>query len=129
MRRCPGCGLGTERRDGCLHMACPDCSTHWCYFCRSVYDSGPDCYAHYCGHGSIDACRAARCTGHRVFTSDYEIELAERPLENEIRRKYGFGDVIDVPEPVLEPAFPNGNNWQARQVAAWDDDDDDIIWE
>jgi hypothetical protein len=31
-RLCPGCGMRTNRIDGCNHMTCP-CGFHWCYIC------------------------------------------------------------------------------------------------
>jgi len=30
---CPNCSTGVERIEGCFHMQCPTCSTHFCYEC------------------------------------------------------------------------------------------------
>ena len=30
---CPNCGSGVERIEGCFHMKCPTCATHFCYEC------------------------------------------------------------------------------------------------
>ena len=30
---CPNCGNGVERSEGCFHMQCPTCGTHFCYEC------------------------------------------------------------------------------------------------
>lgn len=31
---CPKCNVRTERIDGCNHIKCAQCQTHWCYECR-----------------------------------------------------------------------------------------------
>lgn len=36
-RSCPGCGMRTNRTDGCNHMSCP-CGFHWCYICECKWD-------------------------------------------------------------------------------------------
>ncbi|MHA7877890.1 MAG: Rcat domain-containing protein [Bacteroidota bacterium] len=30
---CPHCATLTHRYDGCMHMTCPQCSWHWCWYC------------------------------------------------------------------------------------------------
>jgi hypothetical protein len=30
---CPGCKMGVERTEGCFHMQCQNCQTHFCYEC------------------------------------------------------------------------------------------------
>lgn len=37
IRRCPGCGVATEKTYGCDHITCP-CGTHWCYACGQQSD-------------------------------------------------------------------------------------------
>ncbi|KAG7368094.1 IBR/half ring-finger domain containing protein [Nitzschia inconspicua] len=32
-QRCPNCQTGVERIEGCFHMKCPSCATHFCYEC------------------------------------------------------------------------------------------------
>ena len=32
-QRCPNCLSGVERSEGCFHMKCPTCATHFCYEC------------------------------------------------------------------------------------------------
>ena len=32
-QRCPNCSNGVERIEGCFHMKCPTCATHFCYEC------------------------------------------------------------------------------------------------
>ena len=38
--KCPNCGFGTEKIDGCNHMTCAKCSYGWCWICRGKYRSG-----------------------------------------------------------------------------------------
>ncbi|KAL7941196.1 hypothetical protein V8C42DRAFT_335601 [Trichoderma barbatum] len=37
IRRCPGCGVATEKMYGCDHITCP-CGTHWCFACGKESD-------------------------------------------------------------------------------------------
>ena len=32
-QRCPNCTQAVERIEGCFHMKCPTCATHFCYEC------------------------------------------------------------------------------------------------
>ena len=47
--QCPTCGLGIERTEGCDHMECPSCHTHYCYNCKKPFD-GIAIYNHACFH-------------------------------------------------------------------------------
>jgi hypothetical protein len=38
VKRCPSCGVLTEKTHGCNHMTCP-CGTHFCWICRGVFDA------------------------------------------------------------------------------------------
>lgn len=38
--KCPNCGFGTEKIDGCNHMTCAKCRYEWCWICRGKYYSG-----------------------------------------------------------------------------------------
>ena len=33
-QRCPTCKAAIERSEGCFHMNCTNCGTHFCYECR-----------------------------------------------------------------------------------------------
>lgn len=33
--QCPNCSTGVERIEGCFHMKCPTCATHFCYECSA----------------------------------------------------------------------------------------------
>ena len=35
--KCPKCGFGTEKIDGCNHMTCTKCRHEWCWLCRGNY--------------------------------------------------------------------------------------------
>jgi hypothetical protein len=42
-KRCPGCGVISNREYGCSHMTCPikTCNTHWCWKCgKNKFDNG-----------------------------------------------------------------------------------------
>jgi len=43
---CPGCKTTTSRIDGCNHMKCTDCGTHYCWTC-SIELHPQDPYSHY----------------------------------------------------------------------------------
>lgn len=38
--KCPNCGFGTEKIDGCNHMTCAKCRYDWCWLCRGKYYDG-----------------------------------------------------------------------------------------
>jgi hypothetical protein len=44
---CPGCGVLTEKTDGCDHIECPvsTCGVHWCFFCGKE-STEEDIYGH-----------------------------------------------------------------------------------
>ncbi|KAL7919065.1 hypothetical protein ACQKWADRAFT_330115 [Trichoderma austrokoningii] len=53
VRRCPGCGVATEKTYGCDHITCL-CGVHWCYAC-GVESSEGEIYGHMEEeHGGID---------------------------------------------------------------------------
>ena len=52
-RSCPSCSLRVQRTEGCNHIACPNCSTHWCFVCEVRWTN-----QHY-------ACRDARGNAHQ----------------------------------------------------------------
>ena len=41
-KACPGCGVLTEKVDGCDHITCmmKECGAHWCYFCGEGFPEG-----------------------------------------------------------------------------------------
>ena len=40
VQKCPSCGFGTQKIDGCNHMTCVKCRHNWCWLCRGKYSSG-----------------------------------------------------------------------------------------
>ena len=34
-KKCPHCGIPTEKNQGCDHMCCRQCKKHWCWICES----------------------------------------------------------------------------------------------
>ena len=46
-KKCPNCGMPTEKKDGCNHITCSRCGKHWCYKCGAgPFDIGDQCYRH-----------------------------------------------------------------------------------
>ncbi|MGL5936351.1 MAG: IBR domain-containing protein [Cetobacterium sp.] len=39
------CGVTIERDEGCNHMQCNRCHSHWCWACKSPWHSGQDYYS------------------------------------------------------------------------------------
>lgn len=40
VQKCPNCGFGTQKIDGCNHMTCAKCWYNWCWLCRGRHYSG-----------------------------------------------------------------------------------------
>mmetsp|Transcript_8861 Transcript_8861/g.21648 ORF Transcript_8861/g.21648 Transcript_8861/m.21648 type:complete len:620 (-) Transcript_8861:336-2195(-) len=52
-QRCPNCSAGVERTEGCFHMKCPTCATHFCYECGT--ELFPPYYGtHHCWEETAD---------------------------------------------------------------------------
>jgi len=51
-RKCPGCKIWVEKKEGCDHMQCL-CGVHFCYKCRDVLNAR-DPYFHVCRMGNTD---------------------------------------------------------------------------
>jgi hypothetical protein len=37
---CPACSATVQRADGCNHMTCPTCASHFCYVCGETLEAG-----------------------------------------------------------------------------------------
>lgn len=46
-KTCPGCGVMTERAEGCTHMTCPSCKANWCWVCGQHLTSQAGLGWHY----------------------------------------------------------------------------------
>lgn len=44
VKRCPKCGIVSQKIDGCNFLQCHSCKTPWCWYCGDTHD---DCH---CGH-------------------------------------------------------------------------------
>jgi hypothetical protein len=53
-QRCPNCSNGVERIEGCFHMKCPTCATHFCYECGTELFA-PFYGTHHCWEETLDA--------------------------------------------------------------------------
>ncbi|PPR00248.1 hypothetical protein CVT24_005016 [Panaeolus cyanescens] len=45
-KKCPNCKVWVDRTEGCNHMTCVKCTTHFCWLCLVSYPTGPEVYAH-----------------------------------------------------------------------------------
>lgn len=45
IRSCPECQAPTQLADGCNHITCPICHTHWCFYCGEK-SSAEEIYHH-----------------------------------------------------------------------------------
>jgi hypothetical protein len=55
--RCPGCGVPSVKQEGCNHVQCLRCGTHWCYCCDYQADTSDLVYRHMEEKGHINAAR------------------------------------------------------------------------
>ena len=64
IKKCPKCGIITEKIEGCNHIICSKCNYQWCWLCNNEYTEG-----HYT-HG--------KCKGFQFFRpkDENEIQLA-----------------------------------------------------
>ena len=63
VKKCPNCGIITEKNNGCNHITCSKCGYQWCWLCNQEY--------------SIDHFNQGKCRGFQFFQpkNDYEIKL------------------------------------------------------
>lgn len=40
IKKCPSCSSGVEKIDGCNHMTCQNCKTHFCWICKHSAGNG-----------------------------------------------------------------------------------------
>ena len=38
IKKCPHCGIITEKEEGCNHITCSKCNYQWCWLCNQKYD-------------------------------------------------------------------------------------------
>jgi hypothetical protein len=46
LKKCPKCHINVEKRDGCNHMQCLLCRTHFCWACSEMFTEADDVYIH-----------------------------------------------------------------------------------
>ena len=64
VKKCPKCGIITEKTSGCNHIICSKCNYEWCWLCNGKYING-----HY---------NEGKCKGYQFFKpqDEYDIKLA-----------------------------------------------------
>ncbi|KAF9043308.1 hypothetical protein BJ165DRAFT_1484114 [Panaeolus papilionaceus] len=45
-KRCPKCKVWADKADGCNHMTCAMCKTHFCWVCLEMFQKSGEVYAH-----------------------------------------------------------------------------------
>jgi hypothetical protein len=78
VKKCPKCGMWTEKNEGCNHMTCAECHYQWCWLCGKRY------YEYHYTNGL--------CNGLQFYKPKSEKEIEEKLKENkkkinEIREK------------------------------------------
>ena len=81
VKKCPKCGIITEKNNGCNHITCSNCGHQWCWLCNEIYIAG-----HF---------NDGKCKGFQFFQpkNDYEIKLV---MEGKIKRDELPGSQIQV---------------------------------
>ncbi|KAF9038653.1 hypothetical protein BJ165DRAFT_1325670, partial [Panaeolus papilionaceus] len=52
-KKCPNCKVWVDRTEGCNHMTCAKCETHFCWLCLAMFEGGGEVYEHMSAvHGS-----------------------------------------------------------------------------
>lgn len=79
-QRCPNCQTGVERTEGCFHMKCPACATHFCYECGT--ELFPPYYGtHHCweeGDNSNDDLEGGEGNHGVIGTNGFNYEVDEQ---------------------------------------------------
>ncbi|KAL1720039.1 hypothetical protein EV715DRAFT_197704 [Schizophyllum commune] len=53
-KRCPNCRVLVEKTEGCNHMQCSGCQTHFCWRCTQAFPTGQAVYTHMSeAHGGM----------------------------------------------------------------------------
>ncbi|KAI9351818.1 hypothetical protein DFJ73DRAFT_827321 [Zopfochytrium polystomum] len=50
---CPTCSTPIVKDEGCMHITCIVCDTHYCYECGNAYDDARGVYIHSCTHDKV----------------------------------------------------------------------------
>ena len=74
LKKCPKCGIITEKYTGCNHITCSKCNYQWCWLCNKAYTED-----HY---------EQGKCNGYQFFEpkNENEIQLLFDRKLNKIRQ-------------------------------------------
>ena len=85
IKKCPNCGIYTEKSEGCNHITCSGCNYQWCWLCNKQYNS-----EHYL---------KTKCRGFQFF---------QPKNENDIKLAFEGKIVLKERERQID-IFPNQN--------------------
>jgi hypothetical protein len=110
IKKCPHCGIITEKTSGCNHITCSKCNYQWCWLCNEEYN--------------VEHFRQGKCKGFQFYRpkNEKEIQLAfeGKIILNESQRQSDIND---------EGNFHNRRrrhdirNRRARNIGDFEDDD------
>ncbi|KAF9039163.1 hypothetical protein BJ165DRAFT_1531266 [Panaeolus papilionaceus] len=87
-KKCPNCDVWVDRTEGCNHMTCAKCATHFCWLCLAMFEGGGEVYEHmeaahggYWGDGDQQGAANVRAGGGGILAAlrpaDYERQRQE----------------------------------------------------
>ena len=92
IKKCPQCGIWTEKNEGCNHMTCAECKYQWCWLCGEKYN--------------VDHYYEGKCNGLQFVKpkSEKEIEDLLKNNQNNHYNNYFFSnrDDNDSDERILQ---------------------------
>ena len=99
VKKCPHCGIITEKSEGCNHITCSKCSYQWCWLCNGKYN--------------IEHFREGKCRGYQFFKpkneEDIKLAFEGKITLKESQRQGDLADENDENPGRAERIRPHGN--------------------
>ena len=106
IKKCPHCGIITEKSEGCNHITCSKCSYQWCWLCNEKYNT-----EHF---------RQGKCKGYQFFRpkneKDIELAFQGKIVLNESQRQHDLENENERPI----------NRFRPRNIRYYREDFDDF---
>jgi len=85
IKKCPHCGIITQKSEGCNHITCSKCSYQWCWLCNEKYNT-----EHF---------RQGKCKGYQFFKpkneEDIKLAFEGKIILNESQRQNDLENEVD----------------------------------